>query len=151
MKRIFICISLVIILAACGKPDAPPRPDLNISSAVDISYKQMKITADTETDENGTLKAVIRSPDSLDGISVICGESGTKVICGEVEIKSEEGYYPFVYLYDALKKAKTTEPVSIEKSGDRIKFNYDGFTIETDEQTNKIRHIETEYCDYEVT
>ena len=151
MRRIFICISLLIMLAACGKPDAPPRPDLNISSAVDISYKQMKITADTENDENGTLKFIIRSPDNLEGVSVICDESGITAVCGEVEIKREEGYYPFVYLYDALKKAKSTKPVSIEKIGDGVKYVYDGFTIIADEQTNKIRHIETEYCDYEVT
>ena len=140
----------MISLAACGKTAVPECPDLNISSAVDISYKQMKITADTETDENGTLKAVIRSPDSLDGISVICGENGITAVCGEVEIKNEEGYYPFVYLYDALKKAKTTEPVSTGKIGDGIKYVYDGFTIIADEQTNRLKHIETEYCDYEM-
>ena len=141
----------MISLAACGKPDAPEIPDLNISSAVDVSYKQMKITAEVKTDENGTLKAVIESPDSLDGVSVICDENGITAVCGEVEIKSGKGYYPFAYLYDALKKAKTTEPASVEKNGDRIKFIYDGFVIETDEQTNKIKRIETEYCDYEVT
>ena len=140
----------MISLAACGKPDVPPRPDFNVSSSVEISYKQMKVTADVKTDENGDLRAVIRSPEILDGISLICNESGITAICGEVEISNKTGYYPFAYLYDALKKAKTTEPVSIEKSGNIIKFMYDGFIIETDELTNGIKHIETEYCDYEM-
>ena len=150
MKRTVLCFAIMISLAACGKTAVPECPDLNISSAVDISYKQMKITADTETDENGALKFIIRSPDNLEGVSVICDESGITAACGDVEIKNEKGYYPFAYLYDALKKAKTTEPVSIEKSGDGVKYVYDGFTIIADEQTNRLKHIETEYCDYEM-
>ena len=151
MKRIVLPILLLLLLfSSCAGESKRAYPNCIIDDSVRIRYMQCDFTAHIKTEQTGKLTALIENPDTIKGITVVCDEDGMTVKCGDLEIEPNGGYLPFSMLYEVLKTANASEPVSVKENGEKIIFQYDDFSIETDSETKKIEHIDAKNCVYEM-
>ena len=149
MKKLILPLLFILILPSCSLTEkAEILPDFSVNGYFTVKYMQSEYGAEIKTDENGNLTADIQSPENLKGISVVCTQNGVLAKCGELEISSTDGYYPFSELYKALSSAKNSEPVSVTEKENGFAFSYpDGCAFTTDE-SGTIKYIFTPLCEY---
>ena len=150
MKRIVLPLIFILMFSACASETEIAEPDFVLNTEMCIRYAGSEYKAQASTDNSGELKIKVTEPDTIDGISVVCSENGTEITCGELSVKSEKGFYVFTKLYKTLNNAKNSEPISKENAGETNIFKYNGFSIETDVSTNRIKKIVTSDCIYEM-
>lgn len=153
MKRLILPLILIAALSSCGKlPIQTVRPSFASDSIITAQYMQSEFTARIIMDENTNITAEIQQPDILSGIRVECSGNGVKAICGNVEIDSVDGYYPFEELYKVICSINTSEPASTQKNDDGYTFiyKYEGeqYTVTTN-SAGTIKYINTSTCEFE--
>ena len=150
MKRIILLLAFVIMLTACTAEAEIAKPDFSVNSDISIKYGDCEYAVRVSSEGTDRMKFEISEPENLKGICLEYGKNGAEISCGDLHFESEKGYYIFTKLYETLNAAESTEPVSKRTSGERNIFGYNGFSIETDVSTNRIKKVVTSDCVYEM-
>lgn len=137
-------------MTACAPEAEIANPDFAVDSDVSIKYADCGYTVHVSYEETDRMEIEISAPENLKGIRLEYSRNGTEISCGELSFESEKGYYVFTRLYETLNTAKSAEPVSERSAGEKNIFEYNGFSIETDVSTNRIKKIVTSDCIYEM-
>lgn len=129
------------------------KPNLNIDSAFSVCYAQSLYLAEIKSEADGSMTAVITTPENLKGMSFQCTFEGMTVKCGELEVDCADGYYPFSELYGVLNFLKNNVPVSLNKKGNETELVYvngkEKYFITVETQTGVIKRIQTPLGEYE--
>ena len=111
MKRVVCLILLVLTLSACsGQENIEPRLS-GISFVAEISYYNEVYSAECTIDNEDTLRAVIKIPQTLEGFTLTVNKEGITAEYLGIKYRPTDGNMPFASVleqaYKGLSLAKT--------------------------------------------
>lgn len=120
-----------------------PEYNMNYTMVTTFGQSNYKFTIDFDT---RNIKMSILEPKNISNFYFEGDENEFYIKCGDLKMKCDDGYYPFLYLYRTLFYIKGTTPVSTEKLNGEITATYingnERYIVKFDEKNNKIKSIE---------
>lgn len=153
MKKLLVPILFLFFLTSCTGTVQTVTPNFSLNSEVSATYMNTEYVFSAVSDENGRLTMKIKKPENLSGLVITGTAEGITASCGDVKADCKDGYIPFAQLYKTLSFAKSSQPVSVIKTGESYTAEYmqgsGKYIFITDSQGN-IRQISTPTGKYEL-
>ncbi len=155
MKRLSLCVALILFLCACGrvKPTPPDYP-FSVNGTVEAVYSDIRFKASVKNGQS-SLTLTVSQPEELKGFTVISGENGTVIqnasLSLEYQNDSLEKICPLAEIYDIL-TALNTQKTELTPSGEKLiaYFDYGGKKCSAliNPQSLKIEELKSEKCNF---
>ena len=157
MKRIFLCLLLILSLCACSQEKSAESLPAQFNASAATSYLGNSFDGEVISTPDGEFSVVMISPEELKGLRVEINSNGCRVTDNGLELdyptKKLAELCPFVGLYEAVEASRHIAP-EVNKKEQYIIFNYkDGkteykFTVER--ESGKITKIEADKTVFEM-
>ena len=118
MRKIVICLGLILCLTSCRQAEEVVPQTANLGFCVHTVWNKTEYVLDGETDQNSNLSFSVTEPEELKNLKFFLKDDKVTVryldLEKEIPLKSFEEDSPFRVVYEGFKSAENPEKVYTE-------------------------------------